>query len=480
MRIDREIIVLKPATLALAVAVASSSAFGATKTVATKPARADDLWAGLAEAARDTGFKALPILATTRSLGNEDLPEETKRQLLRRAVRLSTTPGTVVAARELAEKIPDPSNMRDWEWHAGLAALERGDATDAAVHFAAVNKKDNDYLRARYQLGVIAYSSKRPDDAEAIFKEILDAKPAPSPDLEDLAKLALGRLWYERKKFQSAAAIYRTVSRDGATFPVALFEQSWAFFMAGFPNHALGALHGVESPFFEDRFNPESTLLRSVILYWMCLYRDSEQALGEFIARHSGPMDQLGNFLARQQLTTGSAWELLENLDAGVSGESLGIPRNVLLTAANSDRMIAVRTAIKQVTRELKMVEDGKLGDGSRFEVPAASILRQHLQGLRAEAGKKYIAALTELGRQYDELRAQADFLYVELLTSEKDLILGKEHLVSDKFTGHANQGKRPAGWGKRVLAWAPDNKHEYWWDEVGFYIDPARPACKK
>lgn len=452
-----------------------------------------DPWARLAWKSQAAGFRVLPVLAITRALDNPDLPAAEKKKLLRLANRMASNPGAIYATRELATRINDPEELRDWDWYAGLADLDRDDKQAAANHFAAVRKADRNYLRARYQLGVMAYNSKRLDDAERLFKEILDAKPSPTADLEDLTKMALGRLWYEQRKFQSAAAVYRTVSRTGQLFPVALFEQSWAFFMAGFPNQALGALHGTESPFFGEQFNPEAPLLRSIILYWMCLYRDSDNALQEFIARHSGPMDQLETFLARQQLNPDSAWELFENLSAGVSGESLGIPRNILLTAATSDRMASLRPALAQTSREAGMLEAGKLEDGTSEEeslkggnetadarAAANALLGNHFRALRNETGKKFIVALGDLRTKYDQLRAQADFLYVELLTSEKDRILGKQHLGSEKFTGKANAGKRPAGWGRRVIAWAPDNKHEYWWDEVGFYIDPAKASCKK
>ncbi len=473
---------LTPATTfvvgaSLAVNLAGAALAGTT---AVKKEQVRDPWTQVAWKSQAAGFRVLPLLGISKALENPALSAADRGKLLRLANRLAANSGAIYAAKEVSTRINDPEEARDWEWYSGLADIDRGDNQSAATHFAAVRKGDRNYLRARYQLGVMAYKSKRLADAEALFKEVLDAKPSPAPDLEDITKLALGRLWYEQKKFQSAAAVYRTVSRNGQMFPVALFEQSWAFFMAGFPNHALGAIHGAESPFFRDQFNPEAPLLRSIILYWMCLYRDSDNALQEFIARHSGPMDQLENFLARQQLNPASAWDLFENLSAGVSGDSLGIPRNILLTAATSDRMTSLRAALTQTSREIAMIEDGKLDESGEAKEMASALLGNHFRVLRDETGKKFILALGDLRTKYDQLRAQADFLYVELLTSEKDKILGKEHLSSEKFTGRAKAGKRPAGWGQRVLAWAPDNKHEYWWDEVGFYIDPAKAACKK
>ncbi|NBQ53639.1 MAG: hypothetical protein EBU49_08675, partial [Proteobacteria bacterium] len=260
-------------------------------------------WPDLARKSQGAGFSVLPILAINKAIETTTLSATEQNRLIRLATRLSAHSGTGIAAMALSQKITSEDQIAEWQWFSGLADLEKGDAKAAAEHFRMVRKTSRNFSRARYQLALIAYNEKRSAEAEAGFKEILEAKPAPDSDLQDLTRLALGRLWYEQKKFQSAAAAYRTVSRNGPQFKTALFEQSWALFMAGFPNHALGAIHGIESPFFKDSFNPEATLLRSIILYWMCSYSDSDRALQEFIARHADPIDRLDNFLARQQLT---------------------------------------------------------------------------------------------------------------------------------------------------------------------------------
>ena len=73
--------------------------------------------------------------------------------------------------------------------------------------------------------------------------------------------------------------MYRMVNRDGTNFYDSLFEQSWAFFMGGYPMHALGALYAAESPFYTEVFNPEAPMLRSMVHYWLCRYDDSRNAL---------------------------------------------------------------------------------------------------------------------------------------------------------------------------------------------------------
>jgi tetratricopeptide (TPR) repeat protein len=404
------------------------------------------------------------------------------------ATRISRHPDASDAAVQIAPTILDALKsvdegdrlVREWNWFLGLGAMRSGDKGAAIDYFAKVPEKSVNGLRARYQLAIAKQGSGQTAEAVTLLKSILDSKPAPARDLEDLAKLALARIYYGQKKYQASAAVYRTVSRNGGYFGTALFEQAWAFFMAGYPNQALGALHGAESPFFEHTFNPEATMLRSMILYWMCLYPSSENALREFIARHSGEIQSLEMFLARQQLQPRTAWELFENLIAGVSSESLGISRTLLMTAAGSDAMKPARNGLAVAMTEFARIENNKVSLGKAVKAKSTALLRPYIANLEDRTGSAFIRSLGAMRESYVTLRDQADFLYVELLTSEKDKLLGKEHLGQNKFATDVLSTKRPAGWGKSLIAWRGDNKREYWWDEVGFYISTARPECTK
>src|SRR5690606_31518657 len=114
----------------------------------------------------------------------------------------------------------------------------------------------------------------------------------------------------------------------------------------GYPNHALGSLHGVESPFFKDLFNPEAAMLRSIVYFWMCRYDDARAALADFTARHADDVEQLSDFLDRRRISGKDAFALFENHISGVSSASLGIPRPILETAATEDAMLLLRDQI--------------------------------------------------------------------------------------------------------------------------------------
>jgi hypothetical protein len=295
--------------------------------------------------------------------------------------------------------------------------------------------------------------------------------------LRDYALMALGRLYYEEQKFPASVRMYRAVSRDGRSFYDALFEQSWALFMAGYPAHALGAIHSVESPFFKDTFNPEAPLLRAMVHYWLCRYDASRNALADFMEKYEPQVQQLNDFLSRKHLDIETAYNLFENLITGVSEQSLGLPRSVLKTAANKESMMLVRDQYAAVVEEKqRLVAKGIFGNQSRIDLPL-EYLERWSTSLRHDVGRVYLNELQDLKKEYDRLYAQAEFLYVELLMSEKDQLLGKELHADTKIT-HVSSRQQISGWANKTQVWKDARNGEYWWDEVGYYIEPVDSMC--
>ena len=114
----------------------------------------------------------------------------------------------------------------------------------------------------------------------------------------------------------------------------ALFEESWAYFMASDYPHALGNIHTIESPYFPNSFYPEAQFLKAIIYFTNCQYENAkiiEKILaggGPKGARAaivlnaaaavyvSGRVDSYedGVSAANEALTSGKAKEVLENL----------------------------------------------------------------------------------------------------------------------------------------------------------------------
>lgn len=372
-----------------------------------------------------------------------------------------------------------------WYYFQGNALEARKNSEAALDAYRKLTMSDRYFLPAKYQQAMIYVEKGDTKKAEALLKSILypETQAISSLDktslkeLSNLAHLALGRINYQEKQFKESINSYRQVSRDSPYFYDALFEQSWAMFMGGYPNHALGALHGVESPFFEQVFNPEASLLRSISYYWMCRYEDGRLALADFSERHGAGVEALNNFLDRQRLTSETAYQLFENLISGVSPESLGIPADILNSAAESNSMMLLRGQYATVVAESSRL-DGKGVFGTKKGLKKAKAAMEALETeLRKDLGEAFLAELRSMKSQYEQLYAQAEFLYLELLMSEKEQLLGRELHASTKIS-HVDMQKKITGWSKKTQSWDQSDKNEYWWDEVGFYIYSVQPMC--
>ena len=103
--------------------------------------------------------------------------------------------------------------------------------------------------------------------------------------------------------------------------------------------------------------------------------------------------------------------------------------------------------------------------------------LDQRIAVARKTLGENYLAELRGLQEQYDQLYSQAQFLYLELLMSEKEQLLGRELHASTKIN-RVSMKRDVSGWGRKTMSWGNSDKNEYWWDEIGFYISKAQPMC--
>jgi len=291
--------------------------------------------------------------------------------------------------------------------------------------------------------------------------------------------MALGRIFYETKQFTSSMKHYRLVSRGGESFYDSLFEQSWALFMAGYPNHALGMLYSVRSPFFKEAFNPEATMLAAIIYYWMCRYDDSRNELADFIQYHASTIKSLEEFLSRKNISDDTSYTLFENTVTGVSSESLGMPRSLLNSAAEQQSMMYVRNQFAAVLTELQRLDNkGIFGDKDNITTPRG-YLTQWAAALKTDIGRRFLTELQEMYRDYERLHEQAEFLYVELLMSQKDQLLGKELHGTSKIDRLAKT-ENISGWGQKTQTWASDDKSEYWQGGIRFPVFLGLPPLHK
>jgi len=340
------------------------------------------------------------------------------------------------------------------------------------------------FMPAKYQQAMLLIEAGNLKAAKSSLKAILlpssrENSPISLSDKREMtnyAHMALGRILYQEKKFLTSARYFRKVRKDSPLYYDALFEQSWSLFMSGNGRHSLGSLYGIDSPFFADRQNPEAKILESIVFYWMCRYQDSRNSLADFAEEYTATVEKLGGYLNRRHLNPKNAYDLFENLVSGVSEDSLGIPRQILQIAANRDTMLLVRDQLASVMSELSRLRaNGVFGNKVGF-ADIEKALQETQDKIKNRLGRIFIQEIKEEKSIYEELYSQAQFLYLELLMSEKEQIMGRElHKGGKLAQAGANEIR---GWGLDTQSWKGGNKGEFWWDEVGFHIVDVENKC--
>ena len=110
----------------------------------------------------------------------------------------------------------------------------RGKLADAAAGFQSIPASNPYYFQARYFLATVTVKNGDLAGASVIYDSILKLQPIDDAgkDIQDLARLALGRILYERSQFDRAIEAYESVSRTSPRFSEAKYEEAWTYIKA--------------------------------------------------------------------------------------------------------------------------------------------------------------------------------------------------------------------------------------------------------
>ena len=382
------------------------------------------------ELAAEMGLSAPEPVVTPAREPQRSLPAQAQRELdLARALAASVPPGDAAEgeAREVA----------------ALAALAAGDPAQATKEF----------------LAVAALALPRGDAAAAERRE--------------KAYLQLARLAYQRSDDALATTLYERVGRGAPQWLDALFEASWAHFRRGEDERALGNLLTLHAPFFQERFFPESFILKALVLYENCRYADARAALADFQRRYQPLHDGLAQALS-QIPTPQAAAELLARGPVGVQQAVPAAAREEVARLEQGSDLRGALAAAVQLAQEIDSID--RRPDpfrASPLVARVAPLARQARARLLETAGRRLIARLDHERATLRELLGQSLRLSYEIAGREKELATsGPDAALS------AQPHRDPPQVGDDEELWPFQG--EYWRDELGSYRYQLGRRCKR
>jgi len=191
---------------------------------------------------------------------------------------------------------------------------------EAIALFNNVDKKSPYYVQAKFFEGITHVQKRESIPAVKAFQSIVDALPSAEGvedkrRMEDLAHLSMARTYYsasvrldesgipkiDPKKLSAAVKFWNRVDVASEYWLDALFEQSWAYFMAGDYPHALGNIHTIESPYFPNSFYPEAEVLKAVVSFTICQYEDATTIVARMKKRYDPIKKELEAILEKHK-----------------------------------------------------------------------------------------------------------------------------------------------------------------------------------
>lgn len=367
---------------------------------------------------------------------------------------------------------------------------------EAISLFEKVDKKSKYFVQGQFFSGISYVQLRKSVPAVKSFQRIVQSIDEGTEGVEDearmrdLAFLSMARTYYsasvrlddnnvptiDSSKLSAAVKYWNRVDVASEYWLDGLFEQSWAYFMAGDYPHALGNIHTIEAPYFPNSFYPEADILKAVISFTICQYEDATTIVARMKNKYEPIKKELEAVLNRfkgegseQQFFT-----FLKDVRAGKANLSPTI--RPVVESALADRQLLRNLEYVRVLDE----------EDARFKKAPASFRNSPLGGdvtdalnLARELATRNAGTLARerYQRNLDELNEHlrdASKILIDITAAERN------KLDNTIVTGQLSKDDSLT-YGQVK----PDDEHvlwpfrgEYWRDELGFYRQVVVSKC--
>ena len=363
--------------------------------------------------------------------------------------------------------------------------------------FQRVDRRSEYYVKAQFFTGVSYVQLRKSVPAVKSFQRIEKALEEGVEGVEDearmrdLAYLSMARTYYsasirldpetnaprvDDKHLSAAVKYWNQIDVASEYWLDALFEESWAYFMAGDYPRALGNIHTIQSPYFPHSFYPEADVLKAVIYFANCNYDYAVITVARFNQRFIPIKQKLTQILKRYKGTDQEEpfFKFLIKVREGKA--SLDDDIQPIVEGALSDRQLLRNIEyVRLLNEEMKRFRKAPSG----FRVSGlGSQIKDSLKLARdmavRQAGE---LALSRYQRNVDELNEHlrnGEKILIDITAAQRNLLdqelkEGQVSKADSKIYGVVNPDE------EHVL-WPFDG--EYWRDELGFYRQVVMSAC--
>jgi hypothetical protein len=393
----------------------------------------------------------------------------------------------------------DNPNQRDLFWQLnyllGRYKYRNRQYEEALRLFGKVARESKYYVKGQFFSGISNVQLRKSVPAVQSFQKIVGAIDEGAEGVEDearmrdLAFLSQARTYYsasirldennsptiDGQKLSAAVKYWNKVDVASEYWLDALFEESWAYFMAGDYSHALGNVHTLQAPYFPNSYYPEAEVLKAVIYFANCQYDDATVIVARFQQKYQPIFNDLSAVMKRFQ--GDNQEEAFFKFLKEVRDGKVDVPPRIKIVVENalSDRQLLRNLQYVQVLddegarfkKAPQSFQDSPLGNDTKDALQLARDIAVRNAGQLAK--DRYQRNLDELN---EHLRDSAKILI--------DITAAQRNQLDAAIAGAQVTASESA---RNIVK--PDEEHviwpfdgEYWRDELGFYRQTITSKC--
>lgn len=376
----------------------------------------------------------------------------------------------------------------------GRYQYDQGNFDQAIQILSKVEPSSKYYVKAKFFEGITHVRQRQARPAIAAFRAIIDGIKKGTVDAGDqedrmrnLAWISLARVYYtaanktdpqtgehtvDGRLLGQAVESWSRIDPSSEYWLDALFEESWAFFLADQYSRALGNVHTIMSPYFPKAYYPEALVIKAVTFFVNCQINNAEATVYQFHERYDPVKKDLDAVLAKFKDNT-AFFEFLKKVRSGEANLSPRI--RPIIESALSDRTVLANLEYVNVLD----AEQNRLESASK-EFQNSNAGARVLQDVAL--AKSYAVDQTgdivrgryeRVIRELQDLMNQIDTVDLEIATYERGQLTQR---AKEQMTAAAKSGGGNVEVDEEHQLW-PFNG-EYWRDELGFYRQQVTNRC--
>ena len=290
----------------------------------------------------------------------------------------------------------------------------------------------------------------------------------------DLGHLRLLRaqIYYDMRDFDRALSEVSEINRSSPSWFDGALVSAWGAYLSRDYNLALGQLMNLNSPYLVSKFNPESYLLQSAVLYQLCYFESALRAVNKFKEKYQ-KMDR--SFRSFESLLQDRKrfMKVVGEYARGRKQSRFGIPQEhwiLILDGLSSEKYMGqLDRSLNQLEKENQVLrKDRQLARYRRiFQSEYKYAQREYFESARNGAKKR-------LRRMKDMVKESLEgALSVELEVNTR---------LRDRLISGSVARRRQIDFDKEIAKgyefWPFEG--EFWRDETGYYAFATGSVCEE